>query len=52
MPMKLAALVFQRKVIVFVRNESLVKDPQSLARWLVTPQLMGSAVRRQRYHHA
>ena len=44
-PMKLAARVFKRKVVVFVRKESLVKDLRSLARRLVAPQLMGRAVR-------
>ena len=35
---------FQRKVVVFVRKMSLVKDVPSLARRLVAPQLMGRAV--------
>ncbi len=36
---------FQRKVIVIVCTESLVKNLRRLARQLVTPQLMGRAVR-------
>jgi hypothetical protein len=43
--MKQSARVFQRKGIVFVRNESLVKDMQRVARQLVAPQLMGGTVR-------
>ena len=39
---------FQRKVIVFVRQESFVKNLRRLARRLVTPQLMGRSVRQ---HH-
>ena len=46
-PMKQSARVFQRKVIVFVRKESLVKALQGLPRRLVTPQLMGGAVRQR-----
>ncbi len=34
--------------MVFVRKESLVKDLQCFARRLVTPQLMGRAVRWRR----
>ena len=38
---------FQRKGIVFVRKEPLVKYRSHLARRLVAPQLMGSSVRRR-----
>ena len=49
-PMKLSARVFKRKVVVFVRKMSLVKDPQGLAHRLVTPQLIGGAVMLQQSH--
>ncbi len=37
---------FQKKVILFVRKESLAKELQCIARWVVAPPLIGRCVRR------
>jgi hypothetical protein len=44
--MQQTALVFKRKVIVFMRWDESSSGLGHLARWLITPQLMRRAVRR------
>ena len=45
-PMQLAARFFKRKVIVVMNWARFSNSQRRLARWLVTPQLMGRAVSR------